>query len=433
MKPPPNLELERAVLAGLMLDPNVLEELQLAREDFGDASHRLIFKALTAVHPDVDVRTLEAWLEQRGHLAKVGGLGYLAGLDMSLPDLLRVPLYAGILRELRVRREVAERAHRLAYIAEEPGEITARDLLDHAGADLVATEKLLATGEAGLEGMGVTTHDLERELQERNGTALLGLSTGFRALDAILQGLEPGKLYILAARTGMGKSALADDILLSVAVHQKKRAALFTLEMTKRERAERMVSKLTEIEYTRIRQGYLTDSNRARISVALSTLRAAPLLVNDSPGLTLAAIAAELRRARREGPLGLAVVDYLGLMSFAGLDGDNLDQRLGQISGGMAKLARELDIPIIALHQLNREPEKRVGGRPQLSDLRGSGNLEQDANAVLFIYREEVYTQKPEHRGAAEIIVAKNRAGATDIAHIRWAGDYVRFENRRGE
>lgn len=429
---PHSEESERAVLAAVLLDPRILPTItgRLRAEDFYAAKHQAVYQAMIDLQEErveIDLRTLQARLEQQARLEEVGGVAYLASLDLDLPDLGRADAYVEIVKERSIRRRLIEAS----------GEII-RDCLDGG----LPAEEALGKAEQAVLGLGeeairrgfvsigeVFHHTLE-DLEERPGSTLIGIPTGFTDFDRITHGLNRGNLIIIAGRPGMGKTSFALNIAQHVAIREKRSVAIFSLEMSQQELALRVLCSEADVPFSRLRSGHLSQKQWSRIIQTVRGTSDAPLFIDDSPNPTLLEVASKSRRLRAEKGLDLVILDYLQLMQ-AGGRYENRNLEIAAISRGMKQLAKELDLPVIALSQLSRQPERRGSDhRPQLADLRESGSIEQDADLVAFIYRDEVYNHEDEDvKGLAEVILAKHRNGETGTVELAFLGESTSFRN----
>lgn len=429
-------EAERAVLGALLIaGAELLAEIgaDLAPADFWEHRNRLIFDAMIAAAAEklpVDVRTVQAELERRGNLAAAGGIVYLSALDLDLPDLSRAHAYARIVRDAAIRRrllaDIRTAGQRLgtegAPIAEVVSEL-------HLA--IRETDRAIAVDE--LHMMADSLDTVMERLEHPVASGLVGITTGYPELDRMTLGWGPGQLVVVAGRPGMGKTALA-CCMARAAAEAGAPGAIFSLEMGRDELAARMACAETGIPFWRIRSGHMASGERAMVLRAVQKLSRLRLLLNDSPHLTTARLASLVRRAQRDYGAAFAVIDYLGLM--ASSDGPKAETRnleVAEISRALKVLSKELSIPIIALHQLNRGSEKRSDPRPMLSDLRDSGAIEQDADVVLLIYRDGADGRPPKDGEApsteAELIVAKQRNGMTGTVRVRQRLEAFRFDS----
>ncbi|MGB5879412.1 MAG: replicative DNA helicase, partial [Thermoanaerobaculia bacterium] len=401
-------ESERAVLAGALLDPALLPVVvgRLAPEDFYTERHRTIYRSmvdLQAAEVEVDLRTLQASLEQQDKLESVGGVAYLAGLDLDLPDLGRLDTYVEIVKERSVRRRLIEACGEITRHCLDGG-LEAQEALGRA------EQAILGLGEEavqkGFVKLGQIFHETLADLEDRPERGFLGLSSGFADLDTMTRGFHPGNLVVIAGRPGMGKTSLALNIAEHTAIHENRPVGLFSLEMSQEELALRILSSQVDISFGPLRSGHLSQKQWTKVVQAVKTVSQAPLFIDDSANPSMLEIASKARRLRAESGLDLIVVDYLQLMQGTSRY-ENRNLEIAAITRSLKQLAKELRIPVIALSQLSRQPERRSGDhRPQLADLRESGSIEQDADVVVFIYRDELYDDETTDKGIAELIVA---------------------------
>lgn len=424
-------ESERAVLAGALLDPALLPVVvgRLAPEDFYSERHRTIFRSmidLQATEVEVDLRTLQASLEQQDKLESVGGVAYLAGLDLDLPDLGRLDTYVEIVKERSVRRRLIEACGNITRHCLDGG-LEAQEALGRA------EQAILGLGEEavqkGFVKLAQVFQETLAEIEDRPERGFLGLPSGFADLDAMTRGFHPGNLVVIAGRPGMGKTSLALNIAQYAAIRENRPVGLFSLEMSQEELALRILSSEVDIPFGPLRSGHLSQKQWSKVVQAVKTVSQAPLYIDDSANPSMLEIASKARRLRAETGLDLLVVDYLQLMQgTARYENRNLE--IAAITRSLKQLAKELNIPVIALSQLSRQPERRSGDhRPQLADLRESGSIEQDADVVVFIYREELYDDETPDKGIAELIVAKHRNGETGKVKLVFLGDTTKFCN----
>ncbi|MCL4811863.1 MAG: replicative DNA helicase [Vicinamibacteraceae bacterium] len=428
---PHNLEAERSVLGAILIRNDALNhatEIIDAPDFFRDA-HRVIFETMIALNEDghaIDLVTLKDGLARRGKLDAVGGAAYIASLVDGVPRAMHVDQYARIIKEKSVLRQlggVAEKIHRSVMLQE----LDADDLLDEAEREVFAiADRSLRTGFVSLSTL---VHDsvatIER-LQEHK-QLITGIPTGFRELDEMTSGLQRSDLVIVAARPSMGKTSFTLNIALHAGLAGMT-VGVFSLEMSKDQLFMRLLSSEARIDLSRLRTGHLLDKDYSRLGPALGRLDEARVFIDDSPGVGVLEMRAKSRRLKAEHGLDLLIVDYVQLMQARGRF-DNRQQELASISRALKGLAKELNVPIIALSQLSRAPDARADHRPQLSDLRESGALEQDADVVMFIYREEQYERTEENEGIADIIIGKQRNGPTGDVRLAFIKQFTRFEN----
>jgi replicative DNA helicase len=435
--PPHSIEAEQAVLGGLMLEASAWDNVADAvrTEDFYRPDHRLIFDAIGALAGNAkpcDVVTVAEQLERMGQLAEAGGQAYLATLARDTPTAANARAYAEIVRERSLLRRLIQAGTEIAgSVFNEEGH-TARELVDRA------EQRVFEIAEAGFRGRdgAVPVRSLLPELIDKidewhtNPNALRGLATGYTEFDKLTGGLRPGDLIVVAGRPSMGKSTLAVNMAEYAAVNPNIRGsvAIFTLEMPSEQIITRMLSSIGGVPLNSIRSGRISDEDWVRITSATSQLSEAKIFVDETPALTPTDLRARARRVKREHGLDLVVVDYLQLMQVPGSQ-ENRATEIAEISRGLKALAKELAVPVIALSQLNRSVEQRQEKKPVMSDLRESGAIEQDADMILLIYREEVYDKNTTKKGIAEIDLAKHRNGEIGTFLLTFQGPYARFAN----
>jgi len=429
--PPHSAEAEESVLGAVLLSSDAaniaLEKLH--PEDFYIPAHQLIFEAITSLfdgNQPIDAVTVSEALRRSDALDRSGGPVYLAQLLDTVPTASNIEHYAAIVEEHALRRRLQRVGGDVTQLATRMDDDIA-SVLDRAEQSVFAvSERRVGDGLAPIDPLLGPAIERAEELNRR-GSEVTGLPTGFRDLDRKLAGLHPSNLLIVAARPGMGKSTLALNIAQNAAVNDMP-VAIFTLEMSREEVVSRMLCASGRIDSQRLRSGQLGESDFTKLSNAASILYKKPIYVDDSPGLTVTEIRAKCRRMKRRPGLSLVVVDYLQLMQGSGQE--NRQQEIATISRSLKNLARELDVPIMALSQLNRSMEQREDKRPRLSDLRESGSLEQDADVVMFIYRHEYYhPEAQETRGIAEIAIAKHRQGATGRIDMTFLPEFTLFSD----
>jgi replicative DNA helicase len=435
--PPQSAEAEQAVLGGLLLDNAVWERLAdlLRPEDLYAHRHRLIFRAirdlLDASSP-ADVVTVFERLKTRGEDEDAGGLAYLNSLAQYVPSAANARRYAEIVREKAVLRRLISASEEIATAATNPGGEPAAAILDKAESRIFQIAEDTARMKQGfqpLDGLVVQLLDRVQEMAD-NPNDVTGVPTGFVDLDRMTAGLQAGDLIVLAARPSMGKTALAVNIAEHVALHEALPVAVFSMEMGAAQLAVRVVGSIGRIDQGRLRTGKLTEEEWPRLTDAIERLRGVSLHIDETPGLTPSELRASARRlARQCGKLGLIVVDYLQLMSGSSSSEENRATELGEISRGLKALAKELQCPVLALSQLNRGVESRNDKRPLMSDLRESGAIEQDADVIMFIYRDDYYNKDSREPGVAEVIIGKQRNGPTGLVKLAFIKPLTRFES----
>lgn len=433
---PHSIDAEQSVLGGLMLDNAAWDQIadKVCAEDFYRPEHRLIFSAIFALSEDstpFDVVTLSEWLESRSQLEPVGGLAYLGDLAKNTPSAANIAAYAGIVRERAILRGLIRVGTDIANNAYNPLGRNASALLDDA--ERLVFELAEARSRGGMRGF-VPVRELLVEVVDRidalfhRDNPITGVASGFTDLDDRTSGLQPGDLVIVAGRPSMGKTAFAMNIVEHAAIRDRLVAAVFSMEMPAEQLTMRMLASLGRIDQHKIRTGKLDDDDWPRLTSAVSILNDTRIFVDDSPALTPMDLRARCRRLKREQGLGLVVVDYLQLMQVPGTR-ENRATEISEISRSLKALAKELRVPVVALSQLNRGLEQRQDKRPVMSDLRESGAIEQDADVILFIYRDEVYNEESPNKGVAEIIIGKQRNGPIGKVNLTFLGQYTRFEN----
>jgi replicative DNA helicase len=424
-------ESERAVLAAVLLDPRLLPSVsaRLTAEDFYSDRHRLIYATMLTLQEEstaIDLRTVQASLEQQGSLDAIGGFGYLAGLDVDLPDLGRFETYVEIVKERSVRRRLIEVCRDVTRDCLDGGVDAASSLARAEQAVMALGEEAVKRGFAPL--IKVLEETLE-ELEERPGKGLYGLESGFVDLDRKIHGLMGGALVIVAGRPGMGKTTLALNIAEHIAIRQRKTVGIFSLEMGQKELALRILSSESEVPFAKLRNGHYSQGEAMRVMETMREIGRAPMFIDDTASPSLLEVGSKARRLKAEKELSLLVVDYLQLMQ-AGGRFENRNLEISAITRSFKQLAKELDIPIMLLSQLSRQPERRgTDHRPQLADLRESGAIEQDADVVMFVYRDRVYNEEADEHDA-ELIIAKNRNGETGSVDMVFFGGTSRFLSR---
>jgi replicative DNA helicase len=430
--PPQNLEAEESVLGAMLLSPTAIGEVTeiLDASDFYRESHATIYRAALALWgkgEPVDAITLANELEERSEIDRVGGTARIAELAGLVPATANVEHYARIVKETATLRSLIRAGHEIVRLGHDrPGETT--DLVDRAEKIIFDLAQQRVTGDfAHIESLLKESFERITSLYE-SGVDITGVPSGFRDLDRLTSGFQPGNLIILAARPSMGKSALALCMAANLGVRSQQPVALFTLEMSKSEVTQRFMCSEAKVESNRLRSGKLAPDDWPRLTAACDKLMKAPIYVDDTGSITMMELRSKARRLKsREPNLGLIVVDYLQLMTSGGTV-ENRVQEVSQISRHLKVLARDLDVPILALSQLSRAVESRQDKRPILSDLRESGSIEQDADLVFFVYRDEYYNpEDTDSQGVAEIILAKHRNGPTDSLKLSFLKRYAKF------
>jgi replicative DNA helicase len=432
---PHSIEAEQSVLGGLLLSADGWDAVAEAvtDSDFYRPDHRLIFRQIArlaeAAEP-VDVITVADKLEARGELATAGGLPYLAELAQNTPSASNIRAYAQVVSERASLRKLIEAAQEIADSGFNPEGRTPDELIDEAERRImqISEQGPKAGGPQGVNPLLQTAIGRIEELFNSGGD-ITGLSTGFKDLDGKTSGLQPSDLVIVAGRPSMGKTSFAMNLVEHAILHQEKPILVFSMEMPADSLIIRMLSSVGRIDQTRIRNGKLEQEDWPKLSTAVSKLKDVPLYIDDTPALTPTEVRSRARRVMREhGELGMIMVDYLQLMQVAG-SSEGRTAEISEISRSLKAIAKEFQCPMVALSQLNRSLEQRPNKRPVNSDLRESGAIEQDADVIMFIYRDEVYNEESPDKGVAEIIIGKQRNGPIGICRLAFIGQYTRFEN----
>jgi replicative DNA helicase len=438
--PPNSVEAEQSVLGGLLLENEALDRIAdiLNQADFYRHDHRLIYTHIAKLieqNRPADIVTVAESLENSAELSSVGGIAYLGALAQNTPTAANIRRYAEIVRERSIMRKLVEVGSGIAESAYNPQGRDAQQLLDEAEAKIF---QIAESGNRGSQGfvniqtlLPQVADRIDYLYQRENQGSVTGIPTGFDDLDERTSGFQPGDLIIVAGRPSMGKTAFSLNIAENVALDTKKPVAVFSMEMGATQLATRMIGSVGRLDQHRMRNGNLEDEDWARLTTALGKLNDAPIFIDEGAGLSSFDVRARARRLHRQtGGLGLIVVDYLQLMSgTSGRASENRATEISEISRSLKSLAKELDVPVVALSQLNRSVEQRPDKRPVMSDLRESGAIEQDADLILFIYRDEVYNPDSEDKGTAEIIIAKQRNGPIGRVRLTFLGQHTRFEN----
>jgi len=436
--PPHAMDAELAVLGGIMLDPEALERLEgsLIPEHFYVERHRLIFGAmmeLTAKGRPVDGLTIKDYLEQRSLLDTCGGESYLGELISAIPTSANVKHYGSIVRDRAVLRELLSVCSKVSQKVYQSPEVEVGDHLDQAEMDMLAVAERFSRSRPTFSKMSDLMidgyHALEKRYAEKR--AVTGTPTGFHDLDEITSGLQPSDLLIIAGRPAMGKTAFAMNLARNAAMQSDLpgSVAVFSLEMSVQQIAMRMLACEARVNMKLLRTGRFSADDWRKLAAASGSLAESPIFVDDTPAISVTELRSKCRRLKKEtGKLNLIIIDYLQLMS-GRADAERREQEISEITRSLKGLAKELDVPVIALSQLNRSLESRADKRPMMSDLRESGAIEQDADIIMFVYRDEVYNKKPENEGHAELIIAKQRNGPTGTVHLTFLHEFTRFEN----
>ncbi|WP_210397805.1 replicative DNA helicase [Motiliproteus sediminis] len=433
--PPHSVEAEQSVLGSLMLDDKIWDTVAeiITPEDFYRAEHRVIYtmmQKLVAAERPIDVVTLSEELDRNDGQDEVGGLDYLVDLAANTPSTSNVRAYAQIVHERAVLRRLISVANEIADSAYNTQGRSSEELVDDAERQVLQ----IAEARANDGGPQPVNPLLERAVERidelfNSGTTMTGVSSGFTDLDKMTSGLQKADLLIVAARPSMGKTTFAMNLVENVLMGSEKAVLVFSLEMPAESIVTRMLASLGRIDQTRVRDGKLEEDDWPRLSTAVNMLKDKPLYIDDTAGISPTEMRSRARRIHREhGGIGLIMVDYLQLMSLKGAV-ESRTQEISEISRSLKALAKELECPVVALSQLNRSLENRPNKRPVNSDLRESGAIEQDADVIMFIYRDEVYNEDSEYKGQAEIIIGKQRNGPIGTCRLAFLGRYSKFED----
>ncbi|BAS67509.1 MAG: replicative DNA helicase [Gammaproteobacteria bacterium] len=442
--PPNSLESEQSVLGGLLMHNDAWDDVAdvLTADDFYRPSHRAIFNAIHILleHGEpADILTVKERLKKTGDEETAGGFEYLAQIAESTPSVSNVKTYAQHVRELSVYRQLIIVSQEIANAAYQPKDIEVQELIDLSERKIFKIAEQITRGKQDVVNVKDITKNIANQVQEwaESQGSITGLETGFTDLDEKTSGLQNGDLIIIAGRPSMGKTAFAMNVVGNVAIEQGKPVLVFSLEMPTEALVLRMISSFGHIDSKKIRKGEMTETDWNSFSHAVTALDKNNILIDETPSITPTEIRAKARRAKRQYPnLSLIMVDYLQLMTVHGKS-ENRVQEISEISRSLKALAKEIDVPVIALSQLNRgvegRPKANKGRMPQMSDLRESGSIEQDADIIAFVYRDEQYHDEtysnPEEVGKADLMIAKHRNGETGNIKLAWIGQYTRFEN----
>lgn len=432
--PPHSAEAERSLLGGLMLDKRAWDSVAdvVTAEDLYRADHRHIFAAIASLSErdqPADAVTVRDYLDQLGELDASGGADYLARIVEDTSSAANIRAYAEIVRDKALLRRLIEVGGDISASAYETEGRMASELVDLAEQRVfqIADQGARVGGFAPLKNILPATIDRLDVLSHSDGD-ITGISTGFDEMDKMTAGLQRGELIIVAGRPSMGKTTLAVNIAENAAIAHKVPTAIFSMEMSAEQLTFRMIGSIGRVNQQKLRTGRLGDEDWTRINSAVSMMSSVPVFIDDSAGLSPTEVRARARRLKREHGLGMIVIDYLQLMQTSS-QSENRATEISEISRSLKALAKELDVPVIALSQLNRSVEQRNDKKPVMSDLRESGAIEQDADLIVFIYREEVYQPDTARKGVADIIIGKQRNGPVGEFHLTFLGEFTRFEN----
>ncbi len=438
--PPHSIEAEQSVIGGLLLENEALDKVAdiLSAQDFYQHDHKTIFEHIAKLierNRPADIVTVAESLESTAELSQVGGIAYLGALAQNTPTAANIRRYAEIVRERHIMRKLVGVGSGIAESAYSPNGRDAQQLLDEAEAKIFQIAEGGQRSGQGFQDIKVLLPQVAERIDmlfsRDNPSDVTGLPTGFSDLDSMTSGFQGGDLIIVAGRPSMGKTAFSINIAENVALDTGLPVAIFSMEMASTQLAMRMIGSVGRLDQHRMRTGKLEDEDWEKLTTALGKLNEAPIFIDEGAALSSFDVRARARRLHRQcGKLGLIVVDYLQLMAApAGRQGENRATEISEISRSLKALAKELDCPVVALSQLNRSVEQRPDKRPVMSDLRESGAIEQDADLILFIYRDEVYNPDSTDKGTAEIIIAKQRNGPIGRVRLTFIGEHTRFEN----
>lgn len=430
--PPQNVDAEMSLIGAVLIDEEVLADVTevLGSRDFYDKRHETIYEAMLRLfehHKPVDLLTLTDELKKKKKLEEIGGSAYLTELTNYVPTAAHAVTYAEMVAQAAVRRRLIRASSDISELGYDE-DFNVQELLERAEAELFSvSDQNLKQDLTSLEAILLESFDRLEELH-RNKGQIRGVKTGYRDLDNMTAGLQRSDLIILAARPAMGKTTLVTNLAYNVATINKQSVLFFSLEMSKEQLIDRMLSDVSGVDSWNIRTGNLSDEDFAKLSEASGEMAEAPIFIDDTPGLTVLEMRTKARRAAHQQPLGLIVIDYLQLISSsAGRKDGNRVQEVSEISRGLKLLARELNVPVIALSQLSRTVESRSPQIPQLADLRESGSIEQDADIVMFIYREAYYNPETDRQNITDLIIAKHRNGPTGKVELYFHPERLRF------
>ncbi|QNP40798.1 replicative DNA helicase [Lysobacter solisilvae (ex Woo and Kim 2020)] len=434
--PPQSIEAEQAVLGGLMLAPDAWDRVadRITDADFYRRDHQLIYRAIRELaekNRPYDAVTLGEWFDSMGMSEQVAGGAYLIELASSTPSAANIVAYADIVRDKAILRQLIDVGTEIVNNGFQPEGRDSGEILEDAERQVLAIAQANSEGKTDFTPVTKALAEAFDVLQTRyaNGDGVTGLSTGYTELDMMTAGLQKTDLIILAARPAMGKTTLALNMAEYAAFRSKLPVAVFSMEMSASQLAMRLISSVGRVNAQRLRTGQLEDEDWSRVTSAIRQLREAKIFIDDEPGMSPVKLAAKARRLKREHGLGLIVIDYLQLMAVPG-NSENRATEISEISRSLKGLAKELQVPVIALSQLNRSLETRTDKRPVMADLRESGAIEQDADMIMFIYRDDYYNKENSpDKGLAEVIIGKQRSGPTGSLKLKFFGEYTRFDN----
>ena len=429
--PPQNIDAEKSLLGAVLIDEETLADISehVTPKDFYDKRHAIIYAGMMRLyekHRPVDLLTLTEELKRKNEIEIIGGSAYLTELTNYVPTAAHAEAYAELVAQKAVRRRLIKASGEISELGYNE-ETTTQELLEKAEAELFSvSDQSLKQDLVSIESILTESFDRMEELHRNKGT-LRGVRTGYRDLDNMTAGFQRSDLIILAARPAMGKTTLVTNLAYNVATVAKQPVLFFSLEMSKEQLVDRMLADASGVDAWNIRTGNLSDEDFSKLSEAMGEMAEAPIFIDDTPGVSVLEMRTKARRAAHEQPLGLIIIDYLQLMQGSGRGDGNRVQEVSEISRGLKLIARELNVPVIALSQLSRSVESRSPQIPQLSDLRESGSIEQDADIVMFIYREAYYNPETEHENITDLIIAKHRNGPTGKIELYFHPERLRF------
>jgi len=429
--PPQDVAAEQSVLGGMLISKDAIADVveELKGNDFYRPAHELVFDAIMDLYgrgEPADAITVLAELTKRGEVGRVGGAPYIHELIAMVPTAANAGYYARIVRERAILRRLVEAGTRIVQLgyAADGGDVD--EIVNNAQAEVYAVTETRASEDYVILGevLGATVDEIEAA--GSRGEGMVGVPTGFADLDRLTNGLHPGQMIVIAARPAIGKSTLAIDFVRSAAIKNNQAAVVFSLEMSKTEITMRLLSAEARVHLQKLRNGSMSDDDWQKLAGTMGRISEAPLFIDDSPNMSLMEIRAKCRRLKQRHDLKLVVIDYLQLMT-SGKRVESRQQEVSEFSRALKLLAKELEVPVIALSQLNRGPEQRTDKKPAMSDLRESGSIEQDADMVILLHREDAYEKESPRAGEADLIVAKHRNGPTDTITVAFQGHYSRF------
>jgi replicative DNA helicase len=429
--PPQDLDAEQSVLGGMMISKDAIADVveEIRGSDFYRPAHEAIYDAVLDLYgrgEPADAVTVADELTKRGEIGRVGGVPYLHTLISMVPTAANAGYYARIVRERAVLRRLVEAGTRIVQLgyATDGGDV--EEIVNNAQAEVYAVSDRRTTEDYHRLGEVVAGTLDEIESAGHRGEGMVGVPTGFADLDRLTNGLHPGQMIVIAARPAIGKSTLALDFARAASIKHQQASVVFSLEMSRSEITMRLLSAEGRVPLQKMRNGSMGDDDWQKLAQIQGKLTEAPLFIDDSPNMSLMEIRAKCRRLKQKHDLKLVIIDYLQLMS-SGKRVESRQQEVSEFSRALKLLAKELEVPVIALSQLNRGPEQRTDKKPAMSDLRESGSIEQDADMVILLHREDAYERESPRAGEADLIVAKHRNGPTDVITVAFQGHYSRF------